>query len=331
MLVVVQFIIGDSMGKGKSNQTSKIFKTLDEQIEILQNKGLTIDDIDYAKSILLRENYFFISGYRHLLLKSQTDRKFIPGANFREIYALFSFDRQIRNIIFKNLLIIENNVKSIFSYQLSKKYGYKEKEYLKPSNFTNNPEKFRQVNDLLKKMKRQIRINGSQHSATKHYLETYGYVPLWIVVKVLSFGIVCELFTIMKKEDQIEISEIYGIDSNTLCIYLPILSNYRNLCAHEDILYNYRTQRPIPDSIIHSKLNIPKQDGEFVYGRDDLFALMIILKRMLSKDEFKLLINEINYELDVLEGKLKTIKIDKLLNAIGFPTNFREISYLEKE
>ena len=58
---------------------------------------------------------------------------------------------------------------------------------------------------------------------------------------------------------------------------------------------------------------------------------MIILKRMLSKNEFKLLINEINYELDILEGKLKTIKIDRLLDAIGFPTNFREISYLDKE
>ena len=176
-----------------------------------------------------------------------------------------------------------------------------------------------------------MRINGNQHSATKHYLTVYGYVPLWIVVKVLSFGIVCELYTIMKKEDQIEISELYNIDSNTLCIYLPILSNYRNLCAHEDILYDYKTQRPIPDTYIHSDLKIPKQDGEYIYGKDDLFALMIILKRMLSKDEFKLLINEINYEIDVLDGKLKTIKIDKLLHEIGFPTNFREINYIDKE
>ena len=334
VLVVIEFIIGGSMSKHNNennNSTNKIFKTLDEQIEILKSKGLVIDDVDSAKEILLRENYFFLSGYRYLLLRSRTEKKYLPGANFRELYALFNFDRQIRNIIFKNLLIIENNIKSIFSYQLSKKYGFKEKDYLKPSNFTNNPEKFRQVNDLIKKMKRQIRINGSQHSATKHYQMNYGYVPLWIVVKVLSFGIVCELYTIMKKEDQIEISNIYNIDPNTLCIYLPILSNYRNLCAHEDILYDYRTQKPIPDNYLHRELNIPKQDGEYIYGKDDLFALMIILKRMLSKNEFKLLINEINYELDILEGKLKTIKIDRLLDAIGFPTNFREISYLDKE
>lgn len=331
MLVVIKFIIGDSMAREEKGSTNKIFKTLDEQITILQNKGLVIDDINFAKEVLLRENYFFLSGYRHLLVRSKNDRKFLPNANFRELYAIFNFDRQIRNIIFKNLLIIENNIKSIFSYQLSKKYGYKEKDYLKPSNFTNNPEKFRQVNDLIKKMKRQIRINGHQHTATKHYQVQYGYVPLWIVVKVLSFGIVCELYTIMKKEDQIEISEIYNIDPITLSSYLPILANYRNLCAHEDILYVNKINKPIPDNEFHNQLNIPKLDGEYIYGKDDLFALIIILKQMLSKNEFKLLINEIIYELNILEGKLKSIKIDKVLDAIGFPINFKDICFIEKE
>ena len=45
---------------------NKTFKTLDEQVDILKNKGLIIDDVERAKEILLRENYFFISGYRHL-------------------------------------------------------------------------------------------------------------------------------------------------------------------------------------------------------------------------------------------------------------------------
>ena len=47
---------------------SKIFKTLDEQIDILKARGLVIDDVEYAKEILFRENYFFVSGYRHLFI-----------------------------------------------------------------------------------------------------------------------------------------------------------------------------------------------------------------------------------------------------------------------
>ena len=46
----------------------KTFKTLDEQIKILQSKGLIISDEEETKDILLRENYFFISGYRLLFM-----------------------------------------------------------------------------------------------------------------------------------------------------------------------------------------------------------------------------------------------------------------------
>ena len=307
----------------------KSFKTLDEQIDILKSKGLVIDDIDSAKDTLLRENYFFISGYRHLFLKTPRDRMFIDNTNFRELYALFNFDRQIRNIIFKNLLIIENNLKSVFSYQLSKKYGYREKNYLNPKNFTNLSSKSKQVNDLLKKMKRQIRVNGGQHSATMHYISNYGYIPLWIVVKVLSFGIISEMFTILKPEDQVDIAKIFKISSEDMTVYLPILANYRNLCAHEDVLYDHRTQRAIENTKYHELLKIPKMDGEYIYGKNDLFAVIIVLKYMLREEEFTLLMNELSYEIDILTGKLNVISIDKVLDMIGFPKNYKEIARLD--
>ena len=307
----------------------KEFKTLDEQIQILQNKGLIINDIDYAKDILLRENYFFINGYRHLFIKSQKNKVFIPGTTFEEIYAMFNFDRQIRNILFKNILIVENNAKSIFSYVLSSKYGYKEKSYLNPKNFSQSKDKIRQVNDLLKKMKRQIRINGGQHTATMHYMNNYGFVPLWIVVKVLSFGIIGEFYTILKYEDQQEIADIYQINVEDLLIYLPILANYRNVCAHEDILYNHRSQRVIPNNKYHELLNIPTMDNEYIYGKNDLFSLLIILKRMLRKDDFTLLMNEISYEIDILDGKVDTISRNKMLDSMGFPENYKELARID--
>ena len=304
---------------------AKTFKTLDEQIEILLQKGLVIDDIEAAKTILLRENYFFLSGYRHLFLKSQIDRSFKEGTNFKEVYALFSFDRQLRNIIFKNILIVENNLKSILAYVMSKNHGFKENNYLNPNNFVNNPQKRRQVNDLLRKMKRQINVNGKQHSATAHFIDFYGYIPLWVVVKVLSFGIVGELYTVLQHQDQKEIAEAFGMDICSMVEYLPLLANYRNLCAHEDICYNNRTQKHIEETKYHQALNIPKIYDEYVCGTNDLFALIIMLKFILNADNFNLLIREIAYELDILAGKLSTIKIEAVLKEMGFPENFKEI------
>ncbi len=309
----------------------KKFKNLEEQIEILKYKGMTITDEEYAKKILLRENYFFLSGYRYPLMRSMTDKHFLPGVTFEELYSLFLFDRDIRNIFFKNLLIIENNLKSIFSYQLSKKYGYKEKTYLKSRNFTKDKNKQKQVNDLIKKMKRQIRINGSQHSATAHYMSNYGYIPLWILVKVLSFGIVGELFSIMKYDDQISICKMYNISLEDFSTYLPILSNYRNLCAHEDILYENRTQKHIEGTFYHQILNIEKSDeGEYVKGTNDLFALVIIMKRMLSYEEFKNMSLELDKKIENLSYNLHSIKIENILDRMGFPANYMQLANIER-
>ena len=307
---------------------AKVFKTIDEQIEILKSKGLTIDDYDKTSEILLRENYFFLNGYRSPFLVSGSKR-FIPGSSFEEIYALFTFDRYFRNIIFKNLLIVENNYKSIFSYVLSKKYGYKEKDYLNVNNFDRGKDKNKRINDLIKKLKRQIRINGYQHQATSHYINNYGYIPMWVGVKVLSFGLMSELFSILKQDDKDEIASYYSVDADRLEDYLSILSNYRNLCAHEDIMYNHETQKGIDDTKYHEILNIPKMDDEYTCGKHDIFALIIILKELLTADDFKMMMNEINYEMDWLESKLKSIKIGKILLRMGFPENYKQISYID--
>lgn len=307
---------------------NKIFKNLDEQISILKSKGLVINDEIKSKEILLRENYFFLSGYRHFFIDIGKSKNFIRGTTFEELYGVFNFDRHLRNIMFKNILIVENNIKSIISYQLSKKYGFKDKDYLNPSNFTTDSMKVRQVSDVLDKMKRQIRINGRKHSATLHYISNYGYIPMWILVKVLSLGIISELYAILKNEDKRAIAEFYDIDSETLSIYLSLIANFRNLCAHEDILYDHRTNRSIPDSHFHYKLAIEKIDNEYAFGKNDLYALIIIMKVMLSRDEFKLFINEIEYEINLLDGIIDVIPLNSILNKIGFPNNWKDIAYI---
>ncbi len=308
---------------------NKIFKNLDEQIQILLAKGLTINDVSKAKEILMRENYFFISGYRHLFMSSNKENYFIDGTTFDELYGMFLFDRKIRNIMFKFILVVENNLKSIISYELSRKYGYKEKDYLNPKNYIQDAIKDRQVKDVLNKMKRQIRINGRKHTATMHYMDNYGYIPMWILVKVLSLGIISELYNILKLEDKLVIADIYKIDIETLSIYISLLANFRNICAHEDILYDYRTQRLIPNNKYHKTLNISKIDDEYIYGKNDLFALIIILKQMLSNEEFHDLIGEIGYEVDYLDGIIDVVPLNRILNRIGFPDNWRDIVDLD--
>ena len=76
---------------------AKVFKTIEEQIQILISKGLTVEDYDKTSEIC-----------------PGTDKMvkvFVEGSTFEELYSLFKFDRYFRNIIFKNVLIVENNYK----------------------------------------------------------------------------------------------------------------------------------------------------------------------------------------------------------------------------
>ncbi|MBF0987322.1 MAG: Abi family protein, partial [Clostridiales bacterium] len=293
------------------------------------SRGLIINDVDITKDILLRENYFFVNGYRHPFLENEN--KYKKGTTFEEVYSLFLFDRSLRNIIFKYLLIVENNIKSILSYQLSKKYGYRESDYLKTKTFDNKPNKLRQIEDLINKMKRQVRINGFQHSATRHYMYNYGYVPLWILVKVLSFGIVSEMYSILKIEDRIEIAKNFNVSAEDLSIYLPLLSNYRNLCAHEDILYENKTQRMINDTVYHKMLGIDQVDSEYVLGKNDIFSLIIILKRILREEDFKNMMSELENKINTLAYNLKTIDISIIRDILGFPNNWLDLINLEED
>ena len=70
-------------------------------------------------------------------------------------------------------------------------------------------------------------------------------------------------------------------------------------------------------------------DGEYNYGKNDLFSVVIILKQLLTEKEFREFINEVGYEIDMLEGKTNILPINNFLNKIGFPDNWRDILELD--
>ena len=49
------------------------------------------------------------------------------------------------------------------------------------------------------------------------------------------------------------------------------------------------------------------------------------MKQMLTEGEFRELIYEIGYEIDVLDGIVDVVPLHTILNKIGFPNNWREL------
>ena len=115
------------------------------------------------------------------------------------------------------------------------------------------------------------------------------------------------------------------ITTNYMECFLPILSNYRNLCAHEDIVYDHRTEKGIVNTPYHAKLHIPVMDDEYIYGKNDIFSVFIIFKYLLRDDDFRLMMREINYEIEKLDGVINSIPINKILDRMGIPDNYMDL------
>lgn len=112
-----------------------------QQINILRSRGMTIEKDSQGSRvmhILERENYYnVINGYKELFLASKAtataDEVYKAGTAFDEAYALYNFDRELRNIYLKYLLKLENTFKTVIAHKFSAKYGHD--SYLKIKNY----------------------------------------------------------------------------------------------------------------------------------------------------------------------------------------------------
>lgn len=307
------------------NMSDKEFKTTDELIQLLIKRGMKITGTQksYAKKSLQRYGYYnLINGYNKLFITTKIpEDKFKNGTTIEEIVALYEFDCKLRNVFLTHILPFEINVKALIAYHFSKAYGYD--NYLLFNNFdTSQKDAHKKIADVISDFQRQLSTRANDPSIM-HYLKQYGYVPLWVINNILTFGHVSKFYSIMKQKDKMAISKTFHIMDDQLQSILFYLSTVRNFCAHGNRLYCYRSQRPLIDMNIHNTLNIPINNNEYIYGKRDLFACLLGLSYVLSKKEFRSILKEIDDLLKEIKPNLHVINTEDILNEMGFPTDWK--------
>ena len=150
----------------------KRFLTYDEQITFLEKeKGLIISNKEYAKKILLKIGYFpLINGYKEIF-KEPINNQFQKGTSFEDIYELYDFDNDLRNIFIKYILLAERNIKSSLSYHFCKEYGDLQSDYLNVNNYDYTGKKKSIIDKMVKIMSGQLRYD-SDYIYIRHYMTT---------------------------------------------------------------------------------------------------------------------------------------------------------------
>lgn len=307
----------------------KPFKTYDELITILQERGIDLsseEDGRFARTVLSKEGYYnLINGYNKLFLDPnfETDH-YKQGTTLQEIHALYQFDRVLRDIFFRYILRVETHVKNLIAYYFPMRYGHS--NYLLYTNFnTSCRDAQSKITALIAEIQRQIAGRTSDPSIS-HYLKEYGYIPLWVLNNVLTLGTISKFYSLMKVPERQDISRTFGIMDNELENDLMYLSSIRNFCAHGNRLYCYRTKNPLINTPFHKELNIQKNSkNEYVLGKRDLFAALIALRRLLSHNDYKRMSDDIYRAINILDKKLSVLTMNDVLNEMGFPSNWKEL------
>ena len=91
----------------------KPFKTIEEQITILKDRGLIIDDEEKAKSFLANLNYYRLSAYTLTLRKED---RFYKNVHFSDVMQIYNFDMELRAALMYLLESIEVSMRTYIGY-----------------------------------------------------------------------------------------------------------------------------------------------------------------------------------------------------------------------
>lgn len=283
----------------------------DEQIIKLRDyHKLSIPDNKMAKEVLKKVNYYRLSGYSIGLMKPNNKEHYKDHISIEHLFKLYCFDSQFKNNLIRTIEQVEIEFRTQVAYHLSIKYG--SDVLMHEDNFIYKINKDNQtiysiINDNLKK-----EINRQRNKPfVKHHLKKYdGKFPMWVSVELMSFGNLSSLFSILKGEDQKEISNYYNTDPKHLKNWILCLVEVRNICAHYTRLYNM----PLKENP-----RLYPENEQYKGKQNKIFPILLIIKRMLnSNDQWESLLKDLKNTFNKYQGYFN-------YSFMGFPTNWEDI------
>ena len=166
---------------------------IDEQLALLQNRGLMIEDVATAKLQLRNISYFRIASYLRYMEQDRQQHLYKSGSTFEQAINLYLFDKELRQLIFKAIQDIEISLRTKMIQVFSMEHGA---FWFMDSSLFKDAEFYEGCLDNIKK-----EVSRSNEDFIKEHSEKYNYPalpPVWKTLEVVSFGTLSKLFCLFK-------------------------------------------------------------------------------------------------------------------------------------
>ena len=156
----------------------KQFLSFDNQLNLLKSRHLVIKSLEQAKSILMSENYYRLSGYFKMFTKNDSN-DFVDGFSMKKLYMIYSFDACLRHLISEYVSKIEINSRTRIAYVLAKMTS--PISYLDSSNFVDHSYHSNFINKIREELVRNRRNPIVAHHSGQQ-------MPIWALVEYLHLA-----------------------------------------------------------------------------------------------------------------------------------------------
>ena len=209
--------------------------TTEQQIEILRERGLLIDDVKQAIEILDTISYFRLAGYWRHFETDHSTHQFRENCSFSDVTDLYSFDKQLRVLLFTAIQTIEVSVRTKIIKHLALEFGA---FWFMDENYAINKTRFAANLSVIRK-----EVSRSHDDFITEHFRKYSepdLPPVWKTLEVISMGTLSKLYAnFSDSAAKHAVAREFGLKHHKfLRSWLECLAVLRNCCAHHSRLSN---------------------------------------------------------------------------------------------
>lgn len=283
----------------------------DDIISILRSRGLRIDDEKRARHILTNVSLTRLYNYLMALTVPGDQHKFKEGASFESAYALYGFDRRLRELIFHEMEKIEISIRTHIAFACNgreKGYWFLNKEHFRTA---------RSHDNILRHIK--MELERSDNESIRQFYSRYAdeFPPSWVTLEAVSIGTLNTIYKELKDQNiRYRIASYYGLTPEVFSSWVRHLVTIRNSCAHHNRVWNNEpsVKAAIPDSTDYPFPRFEEEDRKHIY------MTLCIIKYLQNSVKPT---NTFGARLKTLVGNFKMI--DPAL--MGFPRGWAELDF----
>lgn len=213
----------------------KPVKTIAEQISLLKERGMRFRDEEAAHHYLSNISYYRLKGYWWDTQQDRQSHTFHPNTYFEDILDRYTFDRQLRLILFDAVERIEIALRAQMVYHLSHYHG--SLWYQDASIFSNPIRHAQNLSSLMREF---------GHSLEIFILDHKNRFPddapeSWKIMEIASLGTLSKFYKLIKHNLPAKAAIANGMGLNMhkeLSSWLEAITYLRNIIAHHSRLFS---------------------------------------------------------------------------------------------